>query len=205
MAATLREAGRIDVLINNAGYIMVGAIEETSVDEARALFDTNLFGVLRMVRAVLPIMRRQGSGRIINTSSVLGFLPGPFVGLYASTKHALEALSESLDHEVRGFGVRVVLIEPSFTNTPIEANSSQTNQKINDYAPQLASAATAIAEQIKKAARPETVAEEMLRAIEPSYRMRRPVGFQAWLLSGLRRFMPAETIDRGIRKTFGLN
>jgi NAD(P)-dependent dehydrogenase (short-subunit alcohol dehydrogenase family) len=109
----LSRGGRIDVLVNNAGYAVVGAIEETSPSEAQALFDTNVFGVLRMVRAVLPAMRRQGSGTIVNTSSVLGFLPGPFMGLYASSKHALEGLSESLDHEVRGFGIRVVLVEPT--------------------------------------------------------------------------------------------
>src|SRR5262245_42996150 len=117
VAAVLDATGRIDVLINNAGYGMVGAVEETGLDEAKALFDTNLFGVLRMVRAVLPVMRRQGSGRIVNTSSILGFLPAPFFGLYAATKHALEALSESLDHEVRSSGIRVTLVEPNTTNT----------------------------------------------------------------------------------------
>jgi NAD(P)-dependent dehydrogenase (short-subunit alcohol dehydrogenase family) len=122
----LSRGGRIDVLVNNAGYTVVGAIEETSPSEAQALFDTNVFGVLRMVRAVLPAMRRQGSGTIVNTSSVLGLLPGPFMGLYASSKHALEGLSESLDHEVRGFGIRVVLVEPSFTKTQIGTNAIQT-------------------------------------------------------------------------------
>jgi NAD(P)-dependent dehydrogenase (short-subunit alcohol dehydrogenase family) len=114
----LRKAGRIDVLLNNAGYNLVGAVEETSIEQAQALFDTNVFGVLRMIRAVLPSMRRERSGLIINVSSVLGFLPAPFMGLYASSKHAIEGLSESLDHEVRGLGIRVTLVEPSFTNVP---------------------------------------------------------------------------------------
>ena len=96
VASVLRKTDRIDVLINNAGYGMVGADKETSPAEAKAMFDANLFGVLRMVRAVLPAMRHQGSGRIINISSILGFLPGPFFGLYAGSKHALEALLE--DH-----------------------------------------------------------------------------------------------------------
>jgi short-subunit dehydrogenase len=200
----LRAAGRIDGLINNAGYGMVGAVEETSPGEAQALFDTNVFGVLRMVRAVLPVMRRQTSGRIVNTSSILGFLPGPFFGLYAGTKHALEALSESLDHEVRGFGIRVVLIEPNVTNTPFDANLAEAGQHIEGYARGLKSAAAAIVAKIKTAAGPDTVAAEILRAIKGPYRMRRPVGFRARLLSRLRRFMPAGPVDRSIRKSFGL-
>src|SRR5262245_48388810 len=105
--AVCSRAGRIDVLINNAGVNLVGAVEETSISQAQALFDTNVIGVLRMVRAVLPGMRRQGTGLIVNISSIVGFIPAPFMGVYASTKHAIEGLSESLDHEVRAFGIRV--------------------------------------------------------------------------------------------------
>ena len=118
-------AGRIDVLINNAGVNLVGAIEETSIGQAQALFDTNVIGVLRMIQAVLPGMRRQGAGQIVNISSILGFLPAPFMGVYASTKHAIEGLSESLDHEVRAFGIRVVLIEPPYTKTNLDASAAQ--------------------------------------------------------------------------------
>src|SRR4029450_13283553 len=97
-------ADRIDVLINNAGINLVGAVEETSIGEAQALFDTNVIGVLRMIQAVLPGMRGQGAGLIVNISSILGLIPAPFMGVYASSKHAIEGLSESLDHEVRAFG-----------------------------------------------------------------------------------------------------
>jgi NAD(P)-dependent dehydrogenase (short-subunit alcohol dehydrogenase family) len=204
IAAVLREAGRIDVLVNNAGYSLVGAVEETSVSEAQALFDTNVFGALRMVRAVLPLMRGQGSGLIINTSSVLGFLPAPFMGLYASTKHALEGLSESLDHEVRGFGVRVTLIQPTFTHTLLDINAAQARQRIDSYAALLERASTAVFAQVKSSNGPETVAVEVQRAMEEPHQLRRLVGSKARLLSRLRRFMPAGPVDRGIRKTFGL-
>ena len=132
----LRKAGQIDVLVNNAGYNLVGAVEETSIEQAQALFDTNVFGVLRMIRAVLPTMRRERSGLIINVSSVLGFLPAPFMGLYASSKHAVEGLSKSLDHEVRGLGIRVTLVEPSFTNTPFESNSQRAADPVEAYSEQ---------------------------------------------------------------------
>jgi NAD(P)-dependent dehydrogenase (short-subunit alcohol dehydrogenase family) len=202
--AVLGQTGRIDVLVNNAGYSVVGAIEETSASEAQALFDTNVFGVLRMVRAVLPAMRRQGSGTIVNTSSVLGFLPAPFMGLYASSKHALEGLSESLDHEVRGFGIRVVLVEPGFTKTPFGANTIHALQTIAAYAGTLRQASDRIIARTQDGSGPETVAAEILRAVERSHRMRRPVGFEARLVSRLRRFMPTGPVDRSVRKVFGL-
>src|SRR6059058_2379651 len=111
----LHRSGRIDVLVNNAGLGVSGAAEESSIDQARALFETNLFGSIRTTRAVLPHMREQGNGRIINVSSVLGFMPAPFMALYAATKHAIEGYSESLDHEVREHGIRVLLVEPAYT------------------------------------------------------------------------------------------
>src|SRR3954451_17673156 len=109
----IHRSGRIDVLVNNAGVGVSGAAEESSIEQAHAVFETNLFGSIRMTRAVLPHMREQGSGRIINVSSVLGFMPAPFMALYAATKHAIEGYSESLDHEVREHGVRVLLVEPA--------------------------------------------------------------------------------------------
>ena len=102
----LDTTGRIDVLVNSAGIGLLGGAEESSVSQAQALFDVNLFGVIRVTNAVLPAMRNQKAGRIINISSVLGLIPAPFSALYSSTKHALEGYSESLDHEVRSFGIR---------------------------------------------------------------------------------------------------
>ena len=134
VAAVVREvlerSGRIDVLVNNAGLGIAGAAEESSVEQAQALFDTNLFGSIRMTRAVLPQMRTQGSGRIINLSSVLGLAPAPFGALYAATKHAVEGYSESLDHEVREHGVRVLLVEPAYTRTSFDSNAIPADQPL---------------------------------------------------------------------------
>jgi NAD(P)-dependent dehydrogenase (short-subunit alcohol dehydrogenase family) len=199
-----RRAGRIDVLINNAGINLVGAIEETSIGQAQALFDTNVFGILRMVQAVLPGMRHQGSGQIVNISSILGFLPAPFMGVYASTKHAVEGLSESLDHEVRAFGIRVILIEPPYTRTNLDASAAQAEGRIDAYAPQRRRTASAITHNTNAAPEPKVVAEEMLRSIEGPYRMRRPIG-QAALLSWLRRLLPVRLFEPSLRKAFALD
>jgi NAD(P)-dependent dehydrogenase (short-subunit alcohol dehydrogenase family) len=107
----LAEVGPVDALVNNAGYALVGAVEETSVDEARAQMETNFFGALRLTLAVLPAMRRRGAGRIVAVSSLAGVAPPPFLGAYAASKHALEALCESLSFEARPHGVRVTLVE----------------------------------------------------------------------------------------------
>src|SRR5439155_16574161 len=112
---------------------MIGAVEETAIAEAASLFDTNVFGILRTTQAVLPLMRAQGSRRIVNVSSVLGFLPAPYMGLYSASKHAVEGLSETLDHEVRQFGIRVTLVEPVYTKTNLDANSPQANATITAY------------------------------------------------------------------------
>jgi NAD(P)-dependent dehydrogenase (short-subunit alcohol dehydrogenase family) len=200
----LSRAGRIDVLINNAGVNLVGAVEETSISQAQALFDTNVFGVLRMIQAVLPGMRHQGAGQIVNISSILGFLPAPFMGVYASTKHAIEGLSESLDHEVRAFGIRVVLIEPYYTRTNLDASAAQAEGRIDAYAPQRRRTAAAITRNTNTAPEPRVVAEEVLRAIEGRYRMRRPIG-QAALLSWLRRLLPARWFEPSLRKAFALD
>src|SRR5262249_45809845 len=154
-----RRAGRIDILINNAGVNLVGAVEETSISQAQALFDTNVIGVLRMVRAVLPDMRRQGAGLIVNISSILGLIPAPFLGVYASTKHAVEGLSESLDHEVRMFDIRVVLIQPHYTRTNLDASAAQAESRIDAYAPQRQRTAAVITRETSRGLEPERVAE----------------------------------------------
>src|SRR5436309_9604369 len=128
--------GRIDVLVNNAGVGTAGAAEESSVAQTQGVFDVNVFGLIRMTKAVLPHMRAQGGGRIINISSVLGLVPQPYMAVYGASKHAIEGYSESLDHEVRQYGVRVLLVEPAWTSTGFEANSMHPDQPLSVYSAQ---------------------------------------------------------------------
>ena len=198
------KANHIDVLVNNAGVTLLGAMEETSIAEARTLFDTNLFGILSTIKAVLPHMRNQRSGRIVNVSSVLGFLPAPYMALYSASKHAVEGLSESLDHEVRQFGIRVALVEPSFTKTNLDANAPQTVTKIRDYTKELGVVSKAIQTNIQKAPEPEQVAASIIDAALGTWKMRHTPKGEASLLAKLRRFMPSGPVEKGLRKTFGL-
>ena len=104
--------GRLDVVLNNAGYTLVGTVEEAAEAEVRALFDANLFGALRVIQAALPLLRAQGSGHIIGVSSSLGIVPRPLIGYYCATKAAVESIHESLAAEVNPFGIKVTLVEP---------------------------------------------------------------------------------------------
>ncbi|PPT95844.1 oxidoreductase [Xanthomonas arboricola] len=200
----VQQAGRIDVLVNNAGTNTVGAVEETSVAEAAALLDTNVLGMLRTVRAVLPHMRAQRCGRIVNVSSVLGFLPAPYMGAYAASKHAVEGLSESLDHEVRQFGIRVTLVQPSFTKTSLGANSPRVGTTIADYDRERDLAIRAVTTAIDNSPDPAGVVGTIVEAALGPWRMRRTPSGQASLLSKLRRFLPAGPVDSSLRKQFGL-
>jgi short-subunit dehydrogenase len=114
-----QEAGRIDVLVNNAAYELAGALEEISIEEAKAQFETNFFGVVRMVKAVLPSMRQQKQGQIINVSSLSGLSSIPFMGIYSASKFALEGYTEALRLEVDPFNIRVSLTEAGFLKTPM--------------------------------------------------------------------------------------
>ncbi|MFZ5504687.1 MAG: oxidoreductase [Pseudomonadota bacterium] len=202
--AVITQAARIDVLVNSAGVTLLGAAEETSIAEAQTLFDTNLFGLLRTTKAVLPHMRKQRSGRIVNVSSVLGFLPAPYMALYAASKHAVEGLSETLDHEVRQFGIRVALVEPSFTRTNLDLNAPQAASRIPDYEKELGTVSQAIRRNVQKAPQPDGVAAVIVDAALGAWKMRHTPKGEASLLAKLRRFMPAGPVEKGLRKTFGL-
>lgn len=200
----IAQAQRIDVLVNSAGVTLLGAAEETSVAEAQTLFDTNLFGLLRTIKAVLPHMRAQRSGRIVNVSSVLGFLPAPYMALYSASKHAVEGLSETLDHEVRQFGIRVALVEPSFTKTNLDINAPQTVATMADYSQERGAVTRAIQNNVQKAPQPDEVAATVVNAALGAWKMRHTPKGEASVLAKLRRFMPASPVERGLRKTFGL-
>jgi short-subunit dehydrogenase len=198
-------AGRIDALVNNAGFALFGSVEETSIEEAKRLFETNFFGVLRMSAAVLPIMREQQHGRIVNIGSVVGFVPAPYQGIYAASKHAVEGYSESLDHEVRQFGIRVSVIEPGFTKTDISRNSQVAAHPLNVYVQMRSRVLEAVRQNIANGGDPGRVASVVLHALTSrAPRLRYPVGPEAALTGLLRAFAPSGVFDRGLRKQFGL-
>src|SRR5438876_10496938 len=165
----MRLGGRIDLLVNNAGFSIAPAgAEESSIEQARSIFDTNFFGIVRMTRAVVPHMRYQGSGRIINIGSVLGFLPAPYMALYSATKHAVEGYSESLDHELRTRGIRVSVIEPAYTKTQFDANFLEPDSKLDEYRELRASLRKTFTEVMAAADDPSVVAAVVPEAASPA-------------------------------------
>jgi len=202
----LRLEGRIDLLVNNAGFSVAPAgAEESSIEQAWSIFDTNFFGMVRMTRAVVPHMRQRGSGRIINIGSVLGFLPMPYGALYAATKHAVEGYSESLDHELRTWGIRVSVIEPAYTRTQFDAHFLEADSKLDDYREVRAAVSKRIKEVMAGADQPGVVADVVLQAANAARpRLRYTAGGLASRLRLLRRFAPAAIMDAGIRKDLHL-
>ena len=193
--------GRIDILVNNAGTGAAGAAEESSVAQDQRVFDINFFGLVRMTKAVLPHMRAQGRGRIINISSVLGLVPAPYMASYAATKHAIEGYSESVDHEVREHGVRVLLIEPAYTRTGFDANALQPDEPLPIYAAQRQAFDRVMASAMEGGDDPATVAKVIVAAAtDPKPKLRYTAGSTAGRVSALRRFVPAWAFDRQIRK-----
>ena len=203
----IRLEGRIDLLVNNAGFgVAPAAAEESSIEQARSIFDTNFFGIIRMTRAAVPHMRKQGGGRIINIGSVLGFLPMPYGALYAATKHAIEGYSESLDHELRTWGIRVSVIEPAYTKTPFDANFLEPDAKLDAYRDVRASVSARVREVMATAEQPSVVADVVLQAATAERpRPRYTAGRVANRLRLLRRFAPAGLLDSGIRRDLRLD
>jgi NAD(P)-dependent dehydrogenase (short-subunit alcohol dehydrogenase family) len=207
VSEVIQREGRIDLLVNNAGFSTAPAgAEESSIEQTRSIFDTNFFGVVRMTRAVMPHMRHQGSGRIINIGSVLGFLPAPYMALYAATKHAIEGYSESLDHELRTKGIRVSVIEPSYTRTEFDAHLLEADSKLDVYRVARTAVGKRVQEAVAAADDPSVVAGVVLQAAAAARpKLRYTAGKGASRLRWLRRFAPAGVMDAGIRKEFRLD
>ncbi len=192
---------RIDVLVNNAGIGSAGAAEERSLAQDREVFEVNVFGVLRMTTAVLPHMRARGGGRIINISSVLGLIPAPYGAVYSASKHALEGYSESLDHEVRAHGVRVLLVEPAYTRTGFDAGITGPDNPLSAYADQRRLAEDVLTTGIEKGDAPAVVARVIVKAAtDAKPKTRYTAGPVAAQVSTLRRLAPSRLFDRQIRK-----
>jgi len=197
----LSRAGAIDLLVNNAGIGLVGGTEESTAAQAKAVFDVNVFGTMRMTNAVLPVMRLQRKGRIVNLSSILGLIPAPYNALYASTKHAIEGYSESLDHEVRTLGIRIVLVEPGVTRTSFEENITRPDRPLAVYDAVRADAEKLMREIVAKGDAPEVVAQAVVRAANAvSPKRRYTAGRAAGQVRFMRRFLPESFLDKGFRK-----
>ena len=197
----LTEHGRIDLLVNNAGVAQIGGFDAFSEAEIRSAFETNLFGAMRMTRAVLPVMRAAGTGRIVNICSVASYLPAPFMGAYGSSKHALQGISTSLDHELRGPGLRSLAVRPGFMRTDIGANTLSPT-RTDEGSERVRRAVEA---SLSRADDPQVVAHIVYRlATHPNPPAVSDVGREARLLNRLYSLLPSGVFDRDLRKNFGL-
>ena len=206
VAQVLEECGQLDAIVCNAGNSIYGAVEEVAIEAAHAQFETNFFGVLRVLRACLPSMREAGQGRVVIVGSLAGRAPIPFQAHYSASKAALDALSGALRNELAGFGVHVSLVEPGDINTPFnEAMTWSTSPPGSAYREELDRTEKVIRESLPKA----PPAQDVARCIEGALRARTPraryaVGDSSWLVPFARRFLP-DRISLGlIRKHFGL-
>jgi short-subunit dehydrogenase len=196
--------------INSAGYALTGPVEALSSDAIEHQFQTNVFGLLEVTRALLPRMRERGSGRVINLSSVIGRFVLPGIGVYAASKFALEALSDALRIELGPFGISVVLIEPAWVATDIASGSLEQTIgfpiKADGYEELFAKTGTYIADQISNnGLAPETVARQIAAAAEATHpKPRYVLPTKGRLLLGLMAALPDRTADRAKRRTIGL-
>lgn len=202
----MRRAGRVDALVNNAGYTLAGAVEETAIAEAKAQFDTNFFGMTRMVRAVLPIMRAQREGRIVNVSSLAGLVGLPFHAMYSASKFAIEGLSEGLRQEVRRFGIEVSLIEPGDFKTGATAGRERVAGGLADYATARERAIEIMARAEQSGPDPILFARllwQILAAKRPRLRYR--LGKDAVWVPRARKLIPESAFEWLLRDEYKLN
>ena len=203
----LRREGQLDVLVNNAGFgVAPAAAEESSIEQAIRIFDTNFLGIVRLTRAVIPHMRRQGRGRIINMGSILGIVPLPYAALYTASKHAVEGYSGALDHELRTQGIRVSVIEPAYIKTQFEANNVEPDARLKEYEDIRAKLARVVSKAMAEAESPEVVADVVVKAAQTSRpKLRYTAGILAGKLNFILRFMPAKVLDKVVRNSLQLD
>ena len=202
----LARAGRIDVLVNNAGFALNGAAEETSIAEAKEQFETNFFGVVRMVKAILPHMREERSGRIITVGSLAGLLAIPYSAFYCGTKFALEGYMEALWFELKPFGITASLIEPGFVRTPINQAARFAAEPLAAYDGPRDRAIAVVERSVEKGISAELVAKTVLRAAQSTTpRLRYPVGADARWLPRLKKAASWNFFASGVRRTFALD
>src|SRR6266852_7688666 len=197
----LERTGRIDLLVNNAGFAQGGALEENSLEDARVQFETNVFGVLRMLKGVLPVMRKQGSGQIITVSSLLGVVAMPYLSLYASSKFALEGMIEGLYHELRPFHIKVSLVEPGFFRTKFDARPPAAPLAVYESARQ--SMLRFVRAGVEQGPDPEQVARSIVQlATSAAPPLHSYVGPRAGLLVALRQWLPQRIFEQVRRRVF---
>jgi len=196
----LAEAGRLDAVVNNAGIGIAGPVEDASLEEALALFQTNFLGALRVCRAVVPHLRTQGGGTIVNVSSIAGRIGLPFQGLYSASKFALEGLTEALRMEVRPFGIRVVLVEPGDTRTPFTAHRRRAAVPTECYRERYSRALNRAEQDEEAGSPPVAVARLVLRVLRRrNPRLRYTVGNPLQRLAVVaRRTLPGRLFEWGI-------
>ena len=206
VASMADQAGGIDAVICNAGMSIFGAVEDVSIEDAQRQFETNFFGVLRVLRCVLPHMRQQASGRILLVGSLAGRAPIPFQAHYSASKAAVDALSAALTNEVNPFGIPVVLIEPGDIKTPFnEAMEWTTHPSETVYARTAQQVEKVVRESLPVAPPPEAVARVIIRALESRRpRSRYTVGAESRLVPFAKRFLPDRVNLALIRRHFGL-
>ncbi len=204
VAGILAEAGRIDAVVNNAGYGIAGPVEETPLSEAIDLFQTNFFGALRVCQVVLPHFRARGDGVIVNVSSLAGRVALPYQGVYSASKFALSGLTEALRMEVAPLGIRIVLVEPGDIRTPFTAHRRRLAAVDDAYRARLERALARAEEDERMGAPPEAVARLVLRILrhprpKPRYTVGNP--FQR-LAVGLRGILPSRLVEWGIMRYY---
>lgn len=201
-----RTAGPVDVLVNNAGYVHEGPFEELTIDELRAIFETNFFGAVRMTNAVLPAMRARKRGRIVNVGSLAGVIPLPFVGAYCATKHAIDSYSESLYHELKPLGIGVSVVAPGYYATGIATRKLRTTASITDYDAQRARMYKTIAhDENARSGDPAAVVSLLTRIVEGKTRRLRHVLGPDSITYHVRGLVSERVWEIGFRLATGLD